>query len=254
MRARVDLVAKPPTRRASLEAIEALDNPEYGAIFLDLPRSLQRSVERLISTGEPGPLEEQLQADLALSAAAKSQETLLRLLPRVAVGRTIYCYAPYPSESERRLYAELARLLLRDSIMGRVSAEEWRSLVGEARRAAAHAVAEQALYILGIAGRFEAAVCVSDIVKAQPLRRELQRAAETRIIYTGLPHHHTPLQTLILSRREPSDREIIETVKQHIGLIRNYVIPHGLEQGVEEWADKKLRWLGLGPAQRRPAG
>lgn len=251
MSRRIDVVSKPSTKRAGLEALTIIGGPEYGAILLDLPRSLQRSVERLVREGELDLLEEQLHADLALSAAAKGHETLLKLLPRFAAGRPVYCYAPDPSERERRLQEELARLLLRDSITGRISVEEWRELIGDARRASDIGLAEQALYILAIARRFEAIVCVSDVVKAQPLRRELQRAAETRIIFTGLPHHHTPLQSLILSRREPSEHEIVEAVKQHIKLIRDYVIPLGLEQGIEEWAAKRLRWLSHGSVYPR---
>jgi hypothetical protein len=240
------VVSKPPTRRAGLEALTIIGGAEYGAILLDLTRILQRSVERLVSEGEPGWLEDQLHADLALSAAAKGHETLLKLLPRFAAGRPVYCYAPDPSERERRFQEELARLILRDSITGRISLEEWRELIVEARRASDLGLAEQALYIIGIARRFEAIVCVSDIVKAQPLKRELQKVAETRIIYAGLPHQHTPLQSLILSRREPSEHEIVEAVKQHIKLIRDYVIPLGLEQGIEEWAATRLRWLSRG--------
>jgi hypothetical protein len=38
----------------------------------------------------------------------------------------------------------------------------------------------------------------------------------------------------------------VEAVKQHIKLIRDYVIPLGLEQGIEEWAATRLRWLSRG--------
>ncbi len=246
----IDLVVKPPLRRADFEAITLIGAGEYEAIFLNLPRCLQRHVTKLAETGDVEGFIEGAKTGSGLSESyltslIRGHETFLRLLPRVSAGREIICYSPNPTDEEIRATLELPSLILRDSVTKTVSLEQWLSIVEEMVEFGKSKLEEEVEFILREAGRFKSSACICDPGAAVSLKKHLQKKTLTRILYTVLPYRFTPLQTLLrLYQQKPLPAsEVEEHVKQHIGFVQKYIVPLGLEEGLEAWTEKELRWL-----------
>lgn len=246
----IDLIVKPPLRRAAIEAVTVIGAGAYEAVFINLPRCLQQYVSKLAETGDVEGFIEEARTGSGLSesyltALVRGHESFLRLLPRVSGGREIICYSPSPTDEEIRAALELPSLILRDSVTMKVSLERWLSLIEEMVESAKSKLEEEVDFLIGEAGRFRSSACICDPGAAVSLMKLLQKRAPTRILYTGLPYRFTPLQTLLrLYRHKPPPAgEVEKHIKQHLRFVQKYVVPLGLEDGLEAWTEKELKWL-----------
>lgn len=251
----LDVIVKPPLRRADIEAITVIGSGDYEAIFINLPRCLQPYIHRLAETGDVEAfLEEASQLpENYLAALIKGHETFFRLLPRVSRGREIMCYSPNPTQEEIRATLELPKLILHDTITETMSLEQWMSLIEEMIESTKNKLREEADYLLREARRFRHSACISNPEAAVNLKKLLQHEAPTRIIYTSLPYAYTPLQTLLrLYQRKPLQAtQAQKYIKQHIEFIQRYVIPQGLDQAFENWTTRQLKWLIHNPRKTK---
>ncbi|MEM0482623.1 MAG: hypothetical protein QXM16_07055 [Nitrososphaerota archaeon] len=250
VRGGIDLVVKPPLRRAAIEALTVIGAGEYEAIFLNLPRCLQQYVSKLAEEGDVEGFIEVAKTgsglfESYLTALIRGHEGFLRLLPRVSVGREVICYSSNPTDEEIRAALDLPSLILRDSVTMTVSIDRWLSLIEEMVESAESKLEEEVDFLIREAARFKSSACICDPAAAVSLKKHLQKRAPTRILYTALPYRFTPLQTLLrlYSQKPPPVSEVEKHIKQHLKLVKKYVIPLGLEEGLESWTAHELRWL-----------
>ncbi|GBC70894.1 hypothetical protein HRbin02_00667 [Candidatus Calditenuaceae archaeon HR02] len=254
----IDLIVKPPLRRAAIEAITVIGSGGYEAVFLNLPRSLQPYIPKLAEEGDVEAfMEEAKEAtqlpENYLKALLRGHETFFKLLPRVSSGREIICYSPNPTHEEIRATLELPALILRDTITETISLERWLSLIEEMIESTKNKLREEAAYLLTETRRFRHSACICNPEAAVNLKKHLQKKAPTHIIYTALPYAYTPLQILLrLYQQKPVPASQAEKhIKQHLKFIQKHVIPQGLDQAIENWTTQQLKWLTDDPQKHQ---
>ncbi|MEM1533786.1 MAG: hypothetical protein QXF51_00715 [Nitrososphaerota archaeon] len=246
----LDLIVKPPIKRAAIEAVTLIGAGGYEAIFINLPRSLQPFIWRLTEHGDVEGFIREAEHSIGLgesylSALVRGHEYFLRHLPKISQGLEIICYSTNPTEADICITFELPSLILRDSIIEDISLDRWLELIKEMRGSAEKALREEAEFLVEHAGRLGLSACICNPEAAADLRRLLQTRITSRIIYTALPYCFTPLQTLlrIYSRKPPHPSEVEKYLKQHIRFVQQYIIKLGLDEGLEAWTRKELGWL-----------
>ncbi|MCS7146431.1 MAG: hypothetical protein RMJ28_01020 [Nitrososphaerota archaeon] len=255
---RLDILVKPPLKRSAIEAIKIIDEGGYEAVFLNLPRCLQPYIDGLTELGDLDDFMKTAQErpnlnESYLAALLRGHEDFLRLLPRVALTKDIICYVPNPTGEEIQTYLELPSLILRDSLTGAVSTSRWIEIVEKMRLSSNRKAEMEAEFLARETMCYGAAVCLTEPEAAVGLKRLLQTRVHTKIIYTALPYAFTPLQTLLrtIRNRPPTISEIEQHAKKHIHFVKNYIIPFGLEEGLEKWTETQLRWLMGPPGQKK---
>lgn len=249
MGAEVEIIVKPPSMRASIEAAAELKRIKPEAIMLNLPESISDLVREFVyedlgyedfveRVGKrlPSPAE----------AWLKGYEQLLLGLRNLGGEADVYCYgdvASFEAEAERAV--EIARLMLRTMITGRIEADEWLKLLSEERRIAEIGSIREAEKVASTSIHYEKAACISEHTPTHLKGRLEQEGIRSRIRYVGQPHHFTPLEVLRrkLARRGVSREEVEEHVKEQIRFVREYLYRKPLPEALDEWSMRKLYWL-----------
>ncbi|MEM1966602.1 MAG: hypothetical protein QXO86_01845 [Nitrososphaerota archaeon] len=246
----IDILAKPQTLRAALEASTILGKDDYDAIFLNLPKSLQSMVDELVEGKDLKSLLNEVVTSFAsgryyFPVFMRGNEFFLSLMPRVARGRDVICYLSDLSEAEKKILDELQTLLLRDTLRRTVNVADWLRLINEMKLASEARALEEARFLVQKTSLHDVSVVVCNPENAVSLKKNLSPYAATRLIYSGLPYSFPPLQTLLRTqtRRQTSEKEALRHIQEHLKFIHDYITPLGLEEGLESWARHELYWL-----------
>lgn len=248
---RINLIVVPRLKRAAYEAITLIGSEHYEALFINLPRSLQPHIRQLIQTGDLDTFLSNARRvivdESVLTLFLRGYEDFLRLLPRVSTAKEVICYSADPSETEIHLYREIPALTLRDSISAAISIDRWTELIQKMLESAQTRLSDEARFIALRAENYKLSACICNPESAASLKRILQKFHKARMIYTVLPYTFTPLQELLrtASRHPLTEYEIREGIERHIRFVRNFIIPKGLEEGLEKWIERESSWLRI---------
>ncbi|MDW8076932.1 MAG: hypothetical protein RMJ14_04770 [Nitrososphaerota archaeon] len=173
----------------------------------------------------------------------KEYEPLFRNLRKEGVEVYTFCYKDDKSfELETKTAIETALLVLRDSIVGKVSTDKWLKLL-TSQSQIADATRREAEYILEESSNYKKNICIAGF-EGRDLKKHLEQETETWVKYIGLPHHFTPLEVLKREVRlgKVSEERVRQLVGEHIKFIREMVIPKDLETAIYEWTKRMLYW------------
>lgn len=246
---RVGVLVRPPTRRATIETINLLEQMNFDSIFIDLPREIECFVLDYLKHKNLGSflrqISEAMPPEEFPTSIVRGYELLLEAISRLAVDKTVYCYGSVLKKKYETEIAYLsAQLTLHDTIAGRISIDKWISLIFSSTSNFTEWIKEEAEYIASVAEGCREAICISG-PDGSILKKHLSNYFTSWIKYTGQPFHLPPINVLsrIISIRKIDRDEVIKLVKEHIKFIREFIIPYGLEDGLELWSRKKLYWL-----------
>jgi hypothetical protein len=245
----IGVLVRPPTKRATNETIDLLGHVDFDAIFIDLPRDLEcylldylrhqnfeLFVDQIYETMPPEDFP---------SSIIRGYEKLLSAICHIARGRKVYCYGSVlKNKYETELAYYTAQLTLHDSITGKVSIDKWLNILTSRNYNFSEWIKEEAEYVASEAEKHNTPICIAGY-GGFILKKNLSNYFKSWIKYTGQPFHLPPIHVLtrIMSIRNMGQKEIVELIKEHIKFVREFIIPYGLEDGLELWSRKKLYWL-----------
>jgi len=243
------VLIRPPTTRATNETIDLLKHLEFDAIFIDLPRSFEcylldylkhknfdLFVNQVCETMPPEDFP---------SSTIRSYEKLLSAICHLVRSRKVHCYGSVlKNKYESELAYYTAQLTLHDSITGKISIDKWLSILSSRNYNFAEWIKDEAEYVASEAEKYHAAICIAGY-DGFILKKHLSNYFKSWIKYTGQPFHFPPIYVLtrIMNIKSLDQEEIAKLIKEHIRFIREFIIPYGLEDGLELWSRKKLYWL-----------
>lgn len=243
------VIVRPPTKRATIETVKFLEQLEFDVVFIDLPREFECYISDYLRHKNFDvfikKISEIMPVEMVPASAIRGYEDLLRALCYLSHGRPIYCYV---SNLKNRIETEFAylsaQLVLHDIITEKISIDKWVNLLSLSISNFDKWIKEEAEYIAYESSMHNIAICIAGY-DGSALKKQLSNYCESWIKYTGQPFHLPPLQTLIrmMSMRKATQQEIVRLIKEHICFIRDFIIPYGLEDGLELWSRKKLYWL-----------
>jgi hypothetical protein len=245
----IGVLVRPPTKRAINETIDLLERIDFDAIFMDLPRDLEcylldylrhQNFELFVDQ-----IYESMSPEDFPSSTIRGYEKLLTAICHIARGRKVYCYGSVlKNKYETELAYYTAQLTLHDSITGKVSLDKWLNILTSRNYNFSEWIKEEAEYVASEAEKHDSPICITGY-GGFTLKKNLSNYFKSWIKYTGQPFHLPPIHVLtrIMSIRDMSQREIVELIKEHIKFVREFIIPYGLEDGLELWSRKKLYWL-----------
>lgn len=241
------LIIKPPTRTSSIKLAGYLKSQKFEALFLNLPRSLDEPVAEYVMGMQYEDFIEEIRRRKLLPEPVESwlkeYEPLLRSLREEGTEIYTFCYKDDKVfELETKTAIEVALLVLRDSITGKVSVDRWLDLL-TSRINVTDAIHREARYILNESSNYDKNICIANF-EGKELKKHLEQEMDTWVKYIGLPYHFTPLEVL---KREihlgrVSEERVRQLVREHIKFIREMVIPKDLESAIFEWTKKMLYW------------
>lgn len=243
------VLVKPPTRRAAIESIMLLEQLEFDAIFIDLPRIYECYILDYLKHKNFEDFVRQISEitppELFPISSIRGYEDIIRTLPSLAREKAVYCYG---SDLKNKFETELsylsAQLALHDIITEKVSVDKWLSILSSRSINFSKWTEEEAEYIATEASRYGKTICIAGY-NGSTLKRYLSKYCDAWIKFTGQPFHFPPIQTLIrmMSIRKVDRQEVVRLIKEHIRFIKEFIVPYGLEDGLELWSKKKLYWL-----------
>ena len=247
--AEVEILVKPPSRRAAREALRRIVEEEPQAVLLNLPESIEDLVAELAS----GIMDyerffEEVGGRLPEPPAAwlKGYEEILKSLSKIRRRFDVYCYgdpAAFRVSAEHSL--QLALLTLRSMITGRVDVREWLRVLGEGARLWEAASEREAEKAASISTNYDKSICISDYAPAHLRNRLKLEGVKLRVRYLGQPYHFTPIEILRrkLAKGAVDEKEAEELVREHIRFVREYLYRKPLPEAVENWSSRKLYWI-----------
>ena len=256
VRMEVEILVKPPSRRASEEALRELRRSRAQAVMLNLPENISGLVQDLVlgAIGYDDFLEE-IEKKLPSPASAwiKGYERILTSGFEAEKIPEVYCYGDVISfKAEAEEAVQLTLLTLRSIITNRVNVEEWLKILQERSRLREISSRREAEKVADISVRYEKTVCISDRTPTHIKSRLEKERIKPRVHYLGQPYHFTPLEVLsrALSRRRVSREELERLIREHIEFVREYVYRKPMLEAIDEWSTKKLYWIP-GPYERK---
>ncbi len=241
---------KPPTRRGAIEAVKSIRRLRPEALFLNLPKRMEKYVRKLREEASYEEFMEEVMEDPWLpqpsGAWIKEHEIILKHLPNISEQIDVYCYQDDESFREDAEFAlKIALLTVRDAVRGEVKVDEWIDVVKRGVESSERALEREANYISENGSGYGRILCVSGF-EAKEMKENLKDLYDTWIKYLGQPYHFPPLEILrrILRRQGEVDDETAEKlVKEHIRFIREYVYYMPFTEAVEKWVAEKLYWM-----------
>ena len=255
-RMEVEILVKPPSRRASEEALRELRRSRAQAVMLNLPENINDLVQDLILGAiEYDDFLEGVEKRLPSPASAwiKGYEQILLKGFRLSRLPEVYCYGDvmtFKVEAEEAI--QLTLLTLRSMVTNRVDIEEWLRILQERSRLREVSSVREAEKVADVSIRYEKTVCISDRTPSHIKSKLEEEGIRPRVHYLGQPHHFTPLEVLnrALNRRRVSREELETLIKEHIEFIREYIYRKPMLEAIDEWSMKKLYWIPR-PAERK---
>ena len=247
--AEVEILVKPPSRRAAREALEKIRENKPQAILFNLPENVGDLIVELASgiINYEEFLEEAKDRLPEPSAAwFKGYEEILKSLSKIRGRFDVYCYgdaAAFKVSAEHSV--QLALLSLRSMVTGRVDVEEWLKVLGEGAKLWKIASEREAEKVADISTNYDKSICISDYMPAHLRSRLKLRGVKLKVRYLGQPYHFTPIEILRrkLARGSVDEKEAEELIKEHIRFVREYLYRKPLPEAVEEWSSRKLYWI-----------
>ncbi len=252
MGAEVEILVKPPSKRASQEAVKKLRQLRFQALMLSLPENINDLAQELISGAiEYDDFLEKVEKRLPSPAEAwlKGYEQILMETSKLRRMPEIYCYGDvlsFKAESEKAL--QLTLLTLRSMITSRVNVEEWLKVLQEGSRLEEVSSRREAEKVANISICYEKTICISDQIPIHIKSRLEHEGIKPKIHYVGQPHHFTPLEVLKrgLSKGKIGRDEVEKLIREHIEFVREYIYREPILEAIDEWSVKKLYWLPRG--------
>lgn len=249
-RMEVEILVKPPSRRASEEALRELRRARAQAVLLNLPENINDLVQDLVLGAiEYDDFLEEVEKRLPSPASAwiKGYEQILTSGFKEEKVPEIYCYGDvFSFKVEAEEAVKLTLLTLRGMITNRVDVEEWLRILRERSKLREISSRREAEKVADISLQYERAVCVSERTPTHIKSKLEEEGIKPRIHYLGQPHHFTPLEVLsrmLSSRRKVSREELEGLIKEHIEFIREYVYRKPMLEAIDEWSMRKLYWI-----------
>lgn len=243
------VVVRPPIKRATIETINLLSSIKFDALFLDLPRYVEcylldylkhKNLEIFIDQ-----ISDNMSLEILSTSLIRGYEKFLEALCNIAHDKHVYCYGSVlKSKYESEMAFMITQLTLHDLISNKISIERWNDVLSLMMQNLHSWISEESEYIASEAENHDAAICITGYDGAT-LKKYLSKYFNCWLKYTGTPFHLPPLYTLIRINKikNLSSDEIIKIIKEHLKFIHDFIIPFGLEDGLELWSIKKLYWL-----------
>lgn len=246
------LLVKPPTRRAVEEALEIVRRLRPQALLLNLPESIEDSINSL-GRGEID-YDEFLYRAYELFPEPKSTwlkelEILLGELPSIGGMIDVYCYLDDESFREiANTSIEIALLTLREAIREKINVEDWVKVLERSGKEESERWNREINKIIKIAGGYERILCVTGFEARYIKKRLIESGINTWIRYLSQPYHFTPIEMMKrLITIGKIDEEILrKLVREHVRFLREYVYKMPYIDAVENWVKMKLYWLPSG--------
>ncbi len=245
----VYVIVKPPTKRATIETIKLLKELEFDSVFIDLPREFECYVSEYLKHKNFDLFIKQIleimPSETFPISSIRGYEELLMALCSLSRGREVYCYGSVLKSKLEIEFAFLsAQLTLHDIITNKISIDRWLNILSTRTCDFEKWIREEAEYIATEASKYGKAVCITGY-DGSFLKRQLSRYCKSQIKYTGLPFHLPPIEALTrrMSIKNVDQQEILNSIREHICFVKDFIIPYGLEDGLELWSRKKLYWL-----------
>ncbi|MCS7120003.1 MAG: hypothetical protein NZ952_02205 [Candidatus Bathyarchaeota archaeon] len=244
--AEVDLFIVPNLRSSAIEAADRIRRPEYSAVFLDFPRSLQplitEYVQGIISLHE---LLNRIKGDVLLPDPVNSwlylNGPLLEVLPEVGEHAKLYCYREVDHcHLLANAAAKIARLTLRVNLTGRVEVEEWINVLKEPF--SPESTEKEAEFISVKAE--DRSACITDLSGwhlAECLRK-YGHLVSVKCVQKA--YYFKPLETLeiLLEKGKLTIDEAEKLIREHTYFIRDFVLcSRDLDEAYHLWLEEKRK-------------
>lgn len=229
-------------RAASEKAASLLKSIDYDVLYLNVPRELSWLVNELALGAPYENFIDEVERLNILRESIVSWEyrfkpifLAIRGLKSRRPGSEIMCYRSSVLENQSiRVAEEVAAMILRVNIAGKVDVEEWRCILSEITSRISRFVNDESNYVLETWMRIHRkrrAICILDYPARGIVNRARQLGIRAVLRYVYTPYYFTPLELLIreftiASERKLniSDERIRKLVKMHADFIRNYVL------------------------------
>ena len=260
MQGHLTIWVSPGSLRAASERVATLlESSEFDVLYLNLQRDLERILEELV---EGVPYQSFIDRLLELKLitepirsweyAVKPIVAVVRDLKRTRPYLRVWCYRqPIFAHLSARMAEEIARMILRSSLTGKIDVKEWRNLLTDFVEASEDALWDEANYIVSRFDHAVSSLCISDF-HGRDLVEGLKRSGiNVNLEYIFLPYFFTPLEILAheFGRRhsegsELSDNRISDLVKCHKEFVREYVLTsEDNDEAYFRWIRDNVKWL-----------
>jgi len=246
-------------RAASEKAAALLRNSEFHVLYLNLQRDLEGMVEAL---AEGAPYEwfaDRLLELKLIREPMRSWEygvrpilTVMRGIKRKRPNLKVWCYRqPYFAHLSAQIAEEIARMILRLSLTGKINVREWRNLLANLVEASEEALQDEASYIVSRFDHKAFSICISDFHGRDLMERLKRSGLDVDLDYIFLPYYFTPLEILIhefgrkhFEGSELTDSRISDLVKCHTEFVREYVVTsEDNDEAYFRWIHDNVKWL-----------
>ncbi|MBS7641202.1 MAG: hypothetical protein QXJ19_06865 [Candidatus Bathyarchaeia archaeon] len=242
-------------RAASERAASLLKSINYDVLYLNVPHELSWLVNELALGAPYENFIEEIERLNILRESIVSWEyrfkpifLAIRGLKSRRPGSEIICYRSSVLENQLiRVAEEVAAMILRVNISGKVDVEEWRRILSEITLQNSKLINDESSYIFETWIRFHRgrrAICILDYPARSLVSkaRRLGIRAALRYIYT--PYYFTPLELLVRElaiaeerKLNISDERVRKLVKMHAEFIRNYILTSA------DYDEAYFKWL-----------
>lgn len=229
-------------RASSKKAAALLKNVNYDALFLNIPRELGWLVDELASGASYEQFIEEVKRLSVLRESIVSWEYKFKPI-LLAIrgsklrkpGLRIICYRESAFENlSTGIAEEMATLILRVNITGKVDVNAWRSMISKVISDFSTSANNECNYILETwmeDYRGRKTICFLDYPAKRLVKRARDFGIRATLHYIFTPYIFTPLQVLlrefiIASERgfDISDARIEKLVRMHAEFVRNYIL------------------------------
>lgn len=245
-------------RVASNRMARIIRSSESDALFLYLPQHLDSLIRSL---AEGCPYEYLLDRVRELSLLPEplscweyEMEPMLLAIRGILNrkhGLEISCYRqPSIVQLSANLAANIAELVLRASLTGKVDVDDWRMAVMEFLKASIDVLDEEAKYVAERSEGKGKSICICGMDGRAFRDRLSEYNLETKLIYVLLPYYFTPIE--ILTREIERERggstengeRISRIAEHHINFVREYVLTtRSYDEAYLKWVADIAPWL-----------
>jgi len=255
----VEVFALPTHLRVASERMaEVIRGSEFDALFLNLSRRLNELVRALAEGAPYEEFIEMVRERALIPEPLSSWEYWVKPILLAVRGilnekpeLEIWCYKrPDIVQLSAEVAEDVARLVLRTCVTGRVDLEEWRILLRRFLEASSDSIREEAEYISERSRGKERAICISGIT-GRRLKEDLSRCmVDARLSYPIVPYHLTPIEVLMrevereLRGSVTEDDRFLQIIRCHVKFVRDYILTsRTYDEAYFKWAKHAASWM-----------
>ncbi|MEM2464178.1 MAG: hypothetical protein QXL85_00995 [Candidatus Bathyarchaeia archaeon] len=246
----------PHNLRAAYErAATLLKSVDFDILYLHAPRELNWLVDELALGAPYEQFMETVQKISNLRESLNSWEyrfkpilLTIRGLRLRKPSLKIICYRSIFSENLSVKDAEdVAKLILRTNVTGRVDVEEWRNVVSRIINNISSSVNEESDYIFKTwikIGEGRKTVCLSDYPAREIIKRMRKFGIKAFLRYVFTPYCFMPLEVLIREfiitdkrKLDISDERVTTLARMHVEFVREYILTS------DNYDEAYFKWL-----------